>query len=432
LSSKQTGASAKRAPQWEGQVLDGRFPLKRCLGGTVFSTEYEGQPAAVKVVTAGGRTAERLLSRWRLASKVSHPHLIRLLEMGRTQVGFTEVVYLVMEYAEENLAQVLVERALTPAEAEEMLAPALDALAAIHRDNFIHGRLTPSNIMAAGDSLKVSADTLRRGDDVDDLPFLDTAYRSPEVVAGAKPSPASDIWSLGVTLVETLTQHRPVWTERANEPVLPAGIRPAMREAVRAALRPSVEERSTAAQLLLLLAGQTPVPKRSRLGWYAIAAAAILVIAGVWIIATRNAAPAATKPAPAPLVIETATTPAEPVVAPPARKSKTREPEPARVPTLADVTNQMMPEVSDAARRSIHGTVTVIARVHADSYGAVTEASIEPPAHSRYFSKATLKAVRKWKFRPVKNGETFVPQEWLVRFEYSNSDTKVALDHPAK
>ena len=79
--------------QWEGQVLNGEFHLRQYLGGcetsAVFLTEYgEGKPqkAAIKLIPADPGTAELQLSRWVLPAKLSHPHLIRLFQMGRCQL----------------------------------------------------------------------------------------------------------------------------------------------------------------------------------------------------------------------------------------------------------------------------------------------------------------------------------------------------------
>ncbi len=88
---------------------------------------------------------------------MSHPHLIRLYEMGRCEVDGAAVSYLVMEWAEENLAQVLPERALTPDEARAMLETALDVLAYLHGKGFVLGNIRPSNIMETGDQLKLSS-----------------------------------------------------------------------------------------------------------------------------------------------------------------------------------------------------------------------------------------------------------------------------------
>jgi len=64
---------------------------------------------------------------------------------------------LVMESAEENLAQVLPSRALTPAEAREMLDSVLDVLAYLHSKGFVHGHIKPINIHGQWRQLKVSS-----------------------------------------------------------------------------------------------------------------------------------------------------------------------------------------------------------------------------------------------------------------------------------
>ena len=199
--------------QWEGQVANGEFPLLRYLGGSehsaVFLTEFhEGErllKAAIKLIPAPPENGEFQLSRWRLAAELSHPHLISLFGRGRCEVGGKQLLYLVMESAEENLAQVLPSRALTPAEAREMLDSVLDVLAYLHSKGFVHGHIKPINIMANGDQLKVSSDGLCRAGESLEHPGGPDAYgapeNAPEAIAGSKAmSPASDVWSLGMTL----------------------------------------------------------------------------------------------------------------------------------------------------------------------------------------------------------------------------------------
>src|ERR1700680_2034838 len=120
--------------QWEGQVVDGKFRLLQYLGGgehsMVFLTEhseYEPKKAAIKLIPADVENTDRQLYRWRLAAKLSHPHLIRLFQMGRCQLGNMGLLYVVMEYIEEDLSQVLPQRPITAVEARELLDPTLDA-----------------------------------------------------------------------------------------------------------------------------------------------------------------------------------------------------------------------------------------------------------------------------------------------------------------
>lgn len=206
----------------EGQVVDGKFPLLQYLGGSehggVFLTEHRQgervQSAAIKLVPAQGKNADVQLSRWRLAATLPHPHLIPLYETGICQVSDLPLVYVVMEYAEENLAQVLADRALTLAEARAMLEPVLDALAFLHGKGYVHGAVCPVNILANGEQLKLSSDEIcRKGDPIANPNQLD-AYDPPEYRRGVIPgvesmAPSGDIWSLGLTLIETLTQTRP-------------------------------------------------------------------------------------------------------------------------------------------------------------------------------------------------------------------------------
>jgi hypothetical protein len=49
--------------------------------------------------------------------------------LAAARLGNMGLIYVVMEYAEENLSQILPHRPLTPAEAREVLEPVLDALA---------------------------------------------------------------------------------------------------------------------------------------------------------------------------------------------------------------------------------------------------------------------------------------------------------------
>ncbi|MGH7868061.1 MAG: hypothetical protein ACREP9_10650, partial [Candidatus Dormibacteraceae bacterium] len=128
--------------QWEGHVINasnGQFPLHRHLGSSahsaVFLTEYgqeTPQHAAIKFIPDNLRNVEMHLSRWEGTRRLSHPNLLRVFEAGRCQLGDLRLLYVVMEYAEEDLSQILPSRALTPVEVRDMLRPALDALAYLH------------------------------------------------------------------------------------------------------------------------------------------------------------------------------------------------------------------------------------------------------------------------------------------------------------
>src|SRR5215467_4205788 len=152
--------------QYEGQVVNNAFPLQRYLGGStesaVFLTQLAGpqsSKAAIKLVPEGA-SADMQLSLWRRASKLNHANLLQLFQGGRCRLADMDLLYVVMEYAEENLSEILPQRALTPAEARDMLGPVLDALTDLHAQGLAHSRLKPSNIQATSDQVKLSTDHL--------------------------------------------------------------------------------------------------------------------------------------------------------------------------------------------------------------------------------------------------------------------------------
>ena len=251
------------------QVVDGKFRLGQLVGRTersaVFLTDYAGQPvkkAAIKLIPADSVDAPAQLARWKHAAKLSHPHLVRILEMGRCELDHIDMLYVVMEYAEENLSLVIKRRPLTPEEARDLLSPVVDALAYVHAQGFVHCRLKPSNIMADDDLLKISSDGLCRIGESSGSPGKPGAYDPPEA-AGGRISPAGDVWSLGMTLTESLTQRLPVW-ERTNqaEPSLPSNLQPEILDLARHCLRRDPQMRWTVADIAARLQPNSSAPPK--------------------------------------------------------------------------------------------------------------------------------------------------------------------------
>jgi eukaryotic-like serine/threonine-protein kinase len=258
------------AKKWVGQVVDGKFRLGEFVGGNgrsaVFLTDFDApgvRKTAIKLLAADSPEAAGLLARWRHAAELSHPHLIRLLEMGRAQFNDTPILYVVMEYADENLSVVLARRPLGPAEARGILGPVVDALAYIHSKGFVHTRIKPANIMAEADLLKISSDGLCRIGESGGSYGKPGAYDPPEA-AGGRISPAGDVWSLGMTLAEALTQRLPSW-ERTNqaEAALPSGMPPEFIDLARHCLRRDPQLRWSIADIAARLQPNAPAqPKQ--------------------------------------------------------------------------------------------------------------------------------------------------------------------------
>ena len=467
-ASGQAGEHMSEAwKQWEGQVVDGEFYLRQYLGGcehsAVFLTEHGErglQKAAIKLIPADPGNAELQLSRWRLAAKLSHPRLIRLFQMGRCQLGDTVLLYVVMEYAGEDLSQILPHRPLTPAEARDMLAPALDALAYVHGKGFVHGHLKPANIMAIDDQLKLSSDGLcRMGESSGGRRKL-RVYDPPEAARGTI-SPAGDVWSLGMTLVEALTQRLPVWGGKEHgEPALPETVPAPFLDLARHCLRRDPERRWTVAQISAWLQHTLPVPQEQTTAGpqeaiakrrYIVPAVAVglalaAMLAGPRLLHRRR------EPQPAPSIVSE-----QPRVQPrPERTPVTPErgqftakttdekqgsrgsaPSPASLQVepaaktpaggllQGEVFQEVLPDVPQTARDTIRGKVRVSVRVAVDPSGKVVRATFDSPGPSKYFANLALQAAQRWEFWPAKVDGQFVSSAWILRFEFDTTATHV-------
>jgi TonB family protein len=467
-------------PKWQNEVINGLYPLRRFLSGSdhsaVFITECKAQDvptAAIKIIPAERALTEAQLSHWMTAAGLSHPHLIRLLDAGQCQLGGQQFLFVVMEYAEQNLSQVLPQRALTPDEVREMLVPTLDALAFLHRKNLVQGRLKPANFLVVNDQLKLASDTIRPAGEPRAIIAKSSLYDPPEAKNGMT-SAAGDIWGLGVTMVEALTQSLPWPGERPEAASLPTTLPAAFADTVQRCLSHNPASRPTATDLEAQFKGvpQAPVvsvpqavvreapgraapppesPKQRWLVPVIVAVAVLVLVVAVWaglrlfqshpnsrqpVSSTVQTSSQQTAGAPA----AAAQIPETPVSAPPevsapsaSAKSIEPKPRPARPASrrsnqpaqpLADaspsVVHEQIPAVPRSARRTIHGHIKVVVLVIVDRSGSVTDAMLQNPGPSWYFARLARDAARKWKFAPADEQDS---RQWLLRFEFTRGGT---------
>lgn len=453
--------------QCEGRTISGRFSLRQYLGGSeqsaVYLTEINGSKAAIKLIPADAANAQAQVSQWELARKLSHPHLLRILETGRHVDDQQDVLFVVMEYADENLADAVPVRALAPVEVHQMLVPTLDALNYLHGQGIVHGNIKPANIMAVGDELKLSSDAVRPVGKSQGSGGTGNAYDAPEIATGAI-SPSADIWSLGMTLVQALTQHLPLWDRGdRNDPKLPEDLPqpfddiakhcvsrdPARRWSateIRERLeRPPVaakedvarQEISTAAkeQESPALAAQRAVPsppaeetsvkrpgttgrRRGFRDAAAIIVTLVVIAAGVRMFHRRPVTP---QPA--------STTSQQQSDASPQPTNNATSPASRMNAVGIDhgaVTHEVLPEVSRMARQSVTGTIKIKVKVAVDTSGKVSHAVLASRRPSEYFANQALQAARDWTFAPPTLDGRAIPSEWSLRFEFKRNGTKAA------
>jgi len=440
----------------QGQIVDGKFPLRRLLGGSndslVFLTEQKqaASPAAIKLIPVKSEGAAVALAALEAAASLSHPHLIQLFEVGQCQFDDKTYLYAVMEYAEEDLSQILPTRPLTAEETREMLPPVLAALRYLHRAGFVHHHIKPSNIAAIGDQIKISSDgvvSINQGNPVLGSP---SPYDRAEIDAGL--SPAADIWSLGVTLVEVLTQRKPGFDD-TGEPVLPESVPAPFSEIVRQCLHRDPKRRWTVEEIDASLHPPAPsqpvnaVPPKQRafgkLGW-AIAGAVLVLILLALVASVAHRTPAVQKSsstppqaaAPQPAPAEPPTKPSAEVpqnTEQPDAAASTRPPsQPEEATNPGGVLQKALPTVPRSASNTIQGTIRVTIRVAVDASGNVSTASFTSSGPSKYFANLAMQAARRWTFVPVKNKTQDASREWILKFEFRRSGTRAFASGPTR
>ena len=428
---------------WQGRMVDGKFLLQEYLGGSGHSAVYltstltaatgESGKAAIKLIAADLDNAEQQLEAWRSVRDLTHPNLIRILDCGSGEIDGTALLYVVQEFGEENLAQIVPERPLTAEEVQGMLPPILEALKFAHDKGFVHGGVQPSNILAVGDQVKLASDVLRTGKKSARTP---NAYDAPEIGAG-KISKASDVWQLGMTLVEVLTQRLPVRSGPAA-PVVPAAISEPFREIATRCLQIDESKRWSVSEIQDRLAGKPrPAPalvpkqpaspatpmeaqgKPSRAWAYLVGVAAIAALAFVIIPRPKQATPIAA-PSAAPQV-QVPTGGEAPAKIESGTSTSNGDQKPSAAADQDGVVHRQLPEVSQGARRTIHGTIQVRVKVKVDANGDVTKTKVESGRASKYFKRLAQNAANDWKFAPAAGDSS--DRVWRLQFSFSRAKT---------
>lgn len=464
LETAQVGSSKtifENGRQWEGRTVAGKFPLRRYLGASnrsaVFITERPEDlscKAVIKLIAAGPHMDVQAM-RLKLASRLSHPHLLQIFEAGTCDLSGDQFLYVVTEFADEALSQILPQRALTPGETREMLQPLMQALGYLHENGFAHGRLKPSNILVVGEQLKLSTDSVCRPGVIDMVSENRPAYDAPEASREGC-SPAGDVWSIGVVLCESLTRSLPVWTDRLqNEPSIPAGIPEPFAGIASHCLRRDPKSRWKVSDIAAKFQpASAPIPARPKLEKQRIkietqrirekteviakAAAEVIVkarteigshfyaIGMVAVIAIAILVASLVRRHPAAANISSANEPVESAVQKPSpnptRNLADRASRQAQsFPSAGQILRQVLPNVTASALRTIHGKVRVTVRVHTDSAGNVAKAEFVSAGPSRYFANHALEAAQDWKFATSRANA----HDWLLQFVFQRNGTSV-------
>ena len=425
---------------WAGRVIEGKFPLRQWLGGSdhsaVFLTEFGDQPpqrAAIKLIHVDEGTAEARLSRLRATAKLSHPHLIHTFGCGLCRLDGSPFLYVLMECADDDLSKILPERPLDPSEVSDLLPPVLDALFYLHKSGFVHGRVKPSNVLAAGDQLKLSSDQVAPVVQQDGGRRRRDVYDAPETAAGII-SPAGDIWSAGVTLLAALAQN--VTAAEQASPAnrdLPETIPDPFRGIVRECLQLDPNRRCSLKEIQARMqpaARSVPAPPESasvpassstRKPVFAVAAVIIVVLGIVLALLYSRSDKSATQMTDATKQPATQAVPAPTTAAP-----KPAEPVAPTRASGGEVVRQVLPDVPRSAQNTIRGTIKVVVRVEVDPSGRVTAAKLKSSGSSRYFANQALKAAERWEFSAPEVGGQPSASTWLLQFRFKRTSIQAS------
>jgi serine/threonine-protein kinase len=231
MSNPGSPADENEVPTLAPGTVLGKYSVVRLLGAGGMGAVYEathteiGKKVAIKVlspmIAAVPGARARFLREAQLTSRVRHPHIVDVADMG-SDGGNT---YLVMEFLHgEDLAQRL--DRLGPIGIEELadiMLPVCSAVAAAHAAGITHRDLKPQNIFLATGTRRVHPKVLDFGiskgnDAVTQAGTLTGTgamigtpyYLAPEQIMDSKSAgSASDQYALGIILYECLTGKRP-------------------------------------------------------------------------------------------------------------------------------------------------------------------------------------------------------------------------------
>jgi eukaryotic-like serine/threonine-protein kinase len=262
-----------------GAVVDGRFEIRALLGEGGMGTVYRAwqrsvdREVAIKVIdrtrVRDAMTVRRFLREAKLASQLSHPNTVGVIDFGQAEDGR---LFIAMELVRgRTLARVLAEDgAMSVARVAGVGIQLCDALEAAHGLAIVHRDLKPANVIlvddpAGRDRIKVLDFGLAKslvGDDTEATESGDVVgtprYLAPELVSGKAVTAQSDLYAVGVMLGELAlgrrlfegTQIAELLWQKLHEAVVPADMPGALAPIIARLIDPEPSRRPASAAAL--------------------------------------------------------------------------------------------------------------------------------------------------------------------------------------
>ncbi len=187
---------------YEGKTIADAYPLKKLLRpegrSAFFITPSKDGKLDVIRLTESLNDEHEMLERWRQVSEVHQPNLVTIKSFGKTTFDGVRLAYALMESPDANLADILKERPLTPAETTEVALSVAAALSALHATDLIHTQVAAANVVATGEVIKLRSDCIREC-------IPDPEFNPPSECQALR---QRDVHDLGLLLLECLTLDR--------------------------------------------------------------------------------------------------------------------------------------------------------------------------------------------------------------------------------
>ncbi len=205
-----------------GATISRRYAVEKRLGGGGMGVVYRARDnkldrtVALKFLhpylTRDEEAKERFIQEAKAASALDHPNISTVHDVGETEDG---QLYISMAYYNGDTLKRRLSHTRLPVERALDYAMQIGAgLARAHREGIVHRDVKPGNVMVTEEDRAVIVDfglaKFRERNITQSGVLMGTvAYMSPEQVQGDVIDNRSDLWSLGVTLYEMLTQRQP-------------------------------------------------------------------------------------------------------------------------------------------------------------------------------------------------------------------------------
>lgn len=200
----------------------GKYEILRELGRGAMGVVYQardpliGRMVALKTINSNLVDRPDLLERFyqeaQSAGKLQHPNIVTIFELGQEK----DTPFIAMEYLDGESLEKIIQRQMEQPMAMRIgfIVRVCQALEYAHKNRVVHRDIKPGNIMVSSDgAVKVVDFGIARLVDFSrthtNMMIGTPAYMAPELFRKKRADERTDIWAVGVTLYELLSNQRP-------------------------------------------------------------------------------------------------------------------------------------------------------------------------------------------------------------------------------